>query len=298
MVYRGDILLLGANGQVGWELRRSLLTLGRVIPMTRHECDLRNAEELRTVVRKIRPSVLVNAAAYTAVDKAESEPEEAMRINWHAPAILAEEVKKLGGLMVDYSTDYVFDGSGQRASKEDAPSGPVNTYGRSKLAGLRAVQESGCRHLVFRVSWVYGAQGKNFVKTILRLARQQESLRVVSDQVGSPTPADLIADVTASALLIMAQGKGAEGVFNLSPEGETSWHGFAQAVVAHARANGMSLKLTEESIHPISTAEYPTAALRPANSRLDSSKLKRVYGLRMPAWDECLPRIIQEIVRS
>lgn len=289
------ILLLGANGQVGWELRRSLLTVGQITAYSRAQCDLADPDGLVKTVREVRPDVIVNAAGYTAVDKAEGEPELAMRINAEAPGLLADEVKKLGGLYVDYSTDYVFDGTKAGAYIEtDAPN-PLNVYGLSKLEGLRAIERSGCRHLVFRVSWVYGTHGANFVTTILRLAKEREELNVVGDQIGAPTPATLIADVTAHAILMLQSGKGDEGIFHLTPASETSWHGLAREVVAQASAAGIDLLLSTDNIRPITTAEYPTGARRPTNSRLDTSKLSSTFGLHLPSWQEPLEKIIKEI---
>ncbi|MGE0081081.1 MAG: dTDP-4-dehydrorhamnose reductase [Thiohalomonadaceae bacterium] len=291
-----DILLLGANGQVGWELRRALAPLGRVIPLTRTEVDFSRIDDLIQAVRRTRPAIIVNAAAYTAVDKAESDEGTATRLNAMVPEALADEARRLGALLVDYSTDYVFDGTLDRPYLEtDAPA-PLGVYGRSKLAGLRAVEASGCRHLVFRVSWVYGVHGANFVKTILRLARERRELRVVADQIGAPTPADLIADVTAHALAALARGRGVEGVYHLAPAGQTSWHGFAKAIVAEAAALGVPLALTASDVHPIATADYPTAARRPANSLLNTAKLRTGFGFHLPEWVEPVPRILREMI--
>jgi len=291
-----EILLLGANGQVGWELRRSLAPIGRVTALSRAELDLSDLDGVMRAVRAANPAIIINAAAYTAVDKAEAEQATAHRLNAELPAILASEAKRVGSLLVDYSTDYVFDGTLERPYVEEDTPNPLSIYGRSKLEGLRAIQQTGCRHLVFRVSWVYGAHGANFVKTILRLARERSELRVVADQVGAPTPADLIADVTAQCLAALSRGYGEEGLYHLAPTGKTSWHGFSQTIVAEARKLGESLALDEGVIHPISTEDYPLPAVRPPNSVLDTTKLKATFGLHLPEWNASLPRIVQEIL--
>lgn len=291
-----DILLLGANGQVGWELRRALASVGAVDAVTRSQCDLADLDAVIARVRAHKPNIIVNAAAYTAVDRAETEREQALRLNGQLPAALATAAKKSGALLVDYSTDYVFAGDKAGPYVETDATKPGNVYGDSKLAGLRAIEASGCRHLVFRVSWVYGARGANFLKTMLRLAGERSELRVVADQIGSPTPAELIADVTAQSLALLAAGRGEEGVFHLAPAGETSWHGFTCAIVAEAQAAGVKLALTAERIVPITTAEYPLPARRPANSRLDCGKLMRAFGLHLPQWTDALPRIVEEAV--
>lgn len=289
-----DILLLGAHGQVGWELSRALAPLGKVDAITRGQCDFADLGAVAERVRALRPGIIVNAAAYTAVDRAQTERAQAMRINAELPATLAAEAKRLGALLVDYSTDYVFDGNKATPYVERDPPNPGNVYGESKLAGLRAIEASGCRHLVFRVSWVYGARGGNFLQTMLRLAGERTELRVVADQIGSPTSAELIADVTAQALALLAAGKGEEGVFHLAPAGETAWHGFARAIVEAARAGGAKFGLTPDHILPITTAEYPLPAKRPANSRLATDKLIGAFGLHLPHWAEAVPRVVEE----
>ncbi len=291
-----EILLLGANGQVGWELRRSLAPVGRITAFSRAELDLSILDDLVRVVREAKPSIIVNAAAYTAVDKAEVDQDMAFRVNAEAPEALASEAKRLGALLVDYSTDYVFDGALERPYLESDSPNPLSAYGRSKLAGLRAIEASGCRHLIFRVSWIYGAYGTNFVKTILRLANERSELNVVADQVGAPTPADLVADVTAQSLAALEHGKGEEGVYHLAPAGRTSWHGFARAIVDETRALGVPLKLSAQDIQPITTAEYPLPVLRPANSVLDTEKLRKTFGFHFPEWREPLSRILREIL--
>lgn len=289
-----EILLLGGNGQVGWELSRSLSTVGNVYTVTRRECDISDLTAVRALVRSTQPSIIVNATAYTAVDKAESESEQARLINADVPELLAAEAKASGALLIDYSTDYVFDGRKSGAYIESDAKGPLGVYGQTKLDGLRAIESSGCRHLVFRVSWVYAARGNNFLRTILRLAREREQLSVVADQFGAPTSAELIADVTAQCLTLLRNGKGAEGIYHLAPAGETTWHGFASAIVREAQAAGITLKLSAENIRAITTAEYLTAAKRPANSRLDTNKIRTTFGIALPTWESALPRIIRE----
>lgn len=288
------ILLLGANGQVGWELSRSLLPLGDVTALTRNQCDLSDMAALANVLRNLRPDIIVNAAAYTAVDQAEINTEMAMCINAEAPAVLADEARRLGALLVDYSTDYVFDGAKSEAYVETDTPNPINVYGRSKLAGLQAIKKSGCRHLIFRVSWVYGGRGSNFVKSMLRLAKDHTELNVVEDQVGAPTSADLIADVTSQVLTLTRRGLGEEGVFHLAPSGETSWYGFAQAIFDHVSSVTGS---TVPRLSPIKAIEYPALAQRPANSRLNTAKIERTFGLYMPRWQTSMKRIIEEVIK-
>ena len=294
------ILLLGRDGQVGWELQRSLAPLGEVIAPGLDELQFEQFDILRAVVRKHAPHLIVNAAAYTAVDKAESEPAAAATVNSHAVRVLAEEAKKLGALLVHYSTDYVFDGSKPGSYTEDDAPNPISVYGRTKLEGDRAVQASGCRHLIFRTSWVYAARGGNFVKTILRLAQERDELKIVADQIGAPTAAELIADVTALCVGSIAhcpeRFAGADGIYNLVAAGETSWHNYAQFVVENAARLGLLLKLAPGSIRPIATREYPLPAQRPFNSRLATDKLSRVFGIEPPHWKIHLQRVIEELV--
>jgi len=294
------ILLLGRDGQVGWELQRSLAPLGAVIAPSLDEVKLEQFETLRAVVRKTAPDLIVNAAAYTAVDKAESEPDLAATVNSRAVRVLAEEAKKLGALLIHYSTDYVFDGGKPGFyTEEDAPN-PLSVYGRTKLDGERAIQATGCRHLIFRTSWVYAARGGNFVKTILRLAKERDELKIVVDQVGAPTSAELIADVTAlcvgSIVHCPERFVDTDGIYNLVASGETSWHNYAQFAVANAARLGLSLKLSSDSIRPITTSEYPLPAQRPANSRLATDKLNRVFGIELPHWHTHLKRLLEELV--
>jgi dTDP-4-dehydrorhamnose reductase len=286
------ILVTGANGQVGWELVRTLSTLGEVVALDRVGADLSNPESLRATVRDIAPRLIVNAAAYTAVDRAESEPDLARRINAEAPGVLAQEAKRAGAWLIHYSTDYVFDGAKAGAYVEtDAPN-PGNVYGATKRAGEQAIAAAGCRHLILRTSWVYGLRGGNFLLTMRRLAREREELKIVDDQIGAPTWCRSIAEATGQivAQLLSPQRAPAldqvdlSGVYHLACGGHTSWFGFARAILEQDARNGAPLpKLT-----PIPTSDYPTPAKRPANSRLDCAKLERVFGVRLPAWEAAL----------
>ena len=293
----GKILLLAPNGQVGWELQRSLQVLGEVVPLTREEgahCgDLTRPEELGATVRSLRPDLIVNAAAYTAVDKAETEPELARAVNAHGVAVLAREAAALGARLVHYSTDYVFDGSGDEAWSEEAPTGPLNVYGQTKLEGEDAIRTSGCRHLIFRTSWVYAARGGNFAKTMLRLAAERDELRVVGDQVGSPTGADLIADVTALVL----RSDVPDGTYHLAASGFTNWCEYARFVIGWAQAHGKALRATPISVRPVSSAEYPSPAKRPLNSRLSTSRLCAAARICLPDWKVGVQRMLEEAYR-
>ncbi len=286
------ILLIGKIGQVGWELRRTLAPMAQVACVDFPEIDLTSGDSIRQWVRETRPNIVINAAAYTAVDKAESEPDKAMKINGVAPGILAEEAKKLGALLVHYSTDYVFDGAKTEPYVEtDAPN-PLGAYGRSKLAGDEAVRAIGGAHLIFRLCWVYGARGQNFMLTMMRLAREREKLRVVGDQVGCPTWSRMIAETTALALkqAVAAGDLGAfTGTYHLASSGVTSWHGFADAIVKLMPAEGRKCVRVEA----ISTAEYPTPTKRPAYSVLACDKLERAFGLRLPHWEESLRQVLE-----
>ena len=291
------ILLLGKDGQVGWQLQRSLAPHGTVVACGRGECDLADLDGVRRVLREVRPSIIVNAAAYTAVDKAEAEPERAYRINAEAPAALAAAAAASGALLVHYSTDYVYDGSKAGPWVESDPTGPLGVYGASKLAGEEAIRAAACRSLIFRTSWVFGARGGNFVKTILRLAREKDSLNVVDDQVGSPTPAALIATVTGVVLALLHRGDslaaGESRLYHLAAARPVSWCVFAQTIVRLAAAMpGFELRLTADAIRPIPAAEYPLPARRPANSRLDCRRLEHDFGLRMPDWQPYLERML------
>lgn len=291
------ILLTGSTGQVGWELARSLLPLGQVVIPERADFDLAKPESLGVTVDRIRPDVIINSAAYTAVDKAEDERELAQAINAAAPAQLAKAARRHGALLVHYSTDYVFDGKKNTPYTEEDTPNPASMYGCSKLAGEEAVRASGADHLIFRTSWVYAARGKNFLKTILRLAGEREELRIVADQTGAPTWARLIAETTTLALrqdlACRKNGNFSSGTFNLTTAGETSWHGFASAIVAGAKSRGAQLKC--RTITAITTADYPLPAARPANSRLASNRLREHYGLEMPDWRSCMQLCLAEL---
>jgi dTDP-4-dehydrorhamnose reductase len=273
------ILLTGAAGQLGRELKRSLTCLGDVIACDRSQLDLSKPETLRDAVRAIAPDVIVNAAAYTAVDKAEAEPEMAGAINAEAPGILAEEAKRLDALLIHYSTDYVFDGSKPAPYTEDDTTTPLSAYGRSKRDGELAIAAAGARHLIFRTSWVYGLHGANFMKTMLRLGRERDELRVIGDQVGAPTWTRHLADATA---LILARKDIPDGLYHLAAAGETSWHCYAETIFAEARRAGLMEKVPV--VRRITSADYPLPAPRPANSRLDCSRFQRDFGLALPDW--------------
>ena len=286
------ILLIGKIGQVGWELRRTLAPLARVTCVDFPEIDLTSGDSIRQWVRDTRPNIVINAAAYTAVDKAESEPDKAMSINGVAPGILAEEAKKLGALMVHYSTDYVFDGSKTTPYVETDSPNPLGAYGRTKLAGDEAVRAADGAHLIFRLCWVYGARGQNFMLTMMRLARERETLRVVGDQLGCPTWSRMIAEATAQAVkqAVAAQDIGAlTGTYHLASSGTTSWHGFADAIIKLMPADGKKCVRVEA----ITTAEYPTPTKRPAYSVLSCDKLQRAFGLRLPHWEDSLKQVLE-----
>ncbi len=288
-----NILLTGKNGQVGWELQRTLQPVGRVTACDHAGLDLADAAAVHRKLDEVRPDVIVNAAAYTTVDKAESEPEQANAVNAAAPALLAQEAARRGALLIHYSTDYVFDGAKAAPYVETDPTGPLGAYGRSKLAGEEGIRASGCDHLIFRTSWVYAARGANFLRTILRLAAEREELRIVMDQVGAPTWARFIAEATAlalrQALAERRHGRFESGLFHLACAGETSWHGFASAIVAGR--SGLRVK----TVTPIATADYPTPAKRPANSRLNTDAFRARFGLALPDWRDCLPLCLEEI---
>jgi dTDP-4-dehydrorhamnose reductase len=302
---RGRILVTGASGQVGGALVRTLAPLGEVIAPMRTELDLADAESIRTVTRDVRPRWVVNAGAYTAVDKAESEPELAAAINAAAPRVFAEEAKRIGAAVIHFSTDYVFDGAKAAPYMEADATGPLNVYGRSKLEGEQALAESGAAYVVFRTSWVYGATGKNFVRSILRMAREREVLRIVADQHGAPTWSEELARMTAHVIgrfetNAAESGRGLSdavgplrGVYHATGAGETTWFGFAAAAIEELRVLEPQAKLAR--VEPISTAEYPTPAARPKNSRLDCTKLEQVFGWRMPRWRESLTRVVAEL---
>ncbi|HEX8988888.1 MAG TPA: dTDP-4-dehydrorhamnose reductase [Rhodocyclaceae bacterium] len=285
------ILVIGRTGQVGWELARTLAPLAAVASLDRGGLDLCDPDSIRTAVRKARPEVIVNAAAYTAVDKAESEAELAMAINGIAPGILAEEARRAGALLVHYSTDYVFDGTKAGPYAEDDQPNPIGAYGKTKLAGEQAIQQVGGRHLILRTAWVYGLRGRNFLLTMKRLAEQKDELRVVDDQFGAPTWSRMIAEATA---LLLAAREPAEGLYHFSSTGQTSWFGFAQAIVSGTRA----LRGREPRVMPIPTAEYPTPAKRPANSRLDCTRLLCDTGVALPPWRDALNLCLQDLAET
>jgi len=273
------ILLTGCAGQLGRELKRSLASLGELVACDRRQLDLAQPEALRATVRAVAPTVIVNAAAYTAVDKAEAEPAAADAINAVASGVLADEARRLGALLIHYSTDYVFDGTKPAPYTEDDVPAPLSAYGRSKHTGELAIAASGARHLIFRTSWVYGLHGANFMKTMLRLGRERDELRVVGDQIGAPTWTRHLADVTA---LVLARRDIPGGLYHLAAAGATSWHGYAEAIFAAAQAAGLLEK--SPVVHRITSADYPLPAPRPANSRLDCSRLRRDLGLALPDW--------------
>ncbi len=294
------ILLLGKNGQVGWELQRSLAPLGQVLALDRHSTefsgDLSQPERLVQTVRDWRPDVIVNAAAHTAVDKAESEPELARCLNATAPAALAQAATETGAWLVHYSTDYVFNGQGDQPWQEGDATGPVSVYGQTKLEGEQAIVASGCKHLIFRTSWVFAARGGNFPKTMLRLAAERERLTVINDQHGAPTGADLIADVTAHAIRSALHKPGLGGIYHLVAAGETTWHGYASHVIAQARQIQPDSGLKVSEIVPVPTIAFPTPAQRPLNSRLSTHKLQQAFGLVLPLWQQGVNRMLVEIL--
>lgn len=295
------LLLIGKNGQVGFELRRALGPLGAVVAVDFPECDLARPESVRAIVTQVKPDVIVNAAAYTAVDKAESEPDLARAINAAAPGLLGEEARRIGARVIHYSTDYVYDGAKGTAYREDDATGPLCVYGSSKRDGDEALAASGAGHFIFRTSWVFGAHGGNFVKTILRLAAERDRLAIVADQIGAPTSAALLADITAQVLGQLRWRDPAtmpSGVFHLTAGGETSWHGFAQAILAGGVSRGLTFKVTPEAVGAITTAEYPLPARRPANSRLDTTKLQQTFGLVPPHWQAGLDHVLDQILRK
>lgn len=286
---RPKILLTGANGQVGWELQRTLSSLGEVVALDSQGLNLADAKDLRDKLTVLAPQLIVNSAAYTAVDKAESEAERAYAINAIAPGIMAEEAARSGALLVHYSTDYVFDGSGSAPWREEDTCNPLNVYGRTKLEGERLIQHSGCRHLIFRTSWVYGARGSNFLLTMRRLMRERPELKIVDDQIGAPTWCRDLAEATAqiiSQLGSVPNPINAEpwGVYHMCNAGETSWHGFAQSIRGMIPDETCALK----QLMGIPSTEYPTPAQRPHNSRLDNTKLQKTFGLRLQDWQSAL----------
>ena len=285
-----NILITGANGQVGFELQRHFALLGNVLAPDRATLDLADAQAVKRYLETHRPQLILNAAAYTAVDKAESEPVQAKRLNSELPAQLAAYAAAQGAYLVHYSTDYVYPGDGEAAWHEQSPTQPLSVYGKTKLAGDEAVMHSGCQHLIFRTSWVYAARGNNFLKTMLRLGRERDSLAVVSDQIGAPTPARLIALVTLQAW----QQRIEPGVYHLAPIGTISWHGFASEIFKQATEAGVTLALSPSQVRGIPTTEYPTPATRPLNSRLALNKLETALGVTLPHWQDQLALTLKE----
>lgn len=297
------VLLLGKNGQVGWELQRSLAPLGELVALDRNSTlanggcgDLNNKDSLRETVLRLRPDVIVNAAAHTAVDKAESEPELARALNALAPGVLAEAAKTVGALLVHYSTDYVFDGSGIAPWAEDAATGPLSVYGQTKLDGEQLIAASSARYLIFRTSWVYAARGGNFAKTMLRLAQERDKLTVIDDQFGAPTGAELIADVTAHAIRQTLRDDKCCGSYHLAAAGETTWNGYARFVLDTARTTKPGVEIKAQEVVPVPTSAFPTPARRPLNSRLNSVRLRDTFGLNLPHWQHGVRRMLAEIL--
>ena len=295
-----NILLFGKNGQVGWELQRSLAPLGEVTALdfdsATHCGDFAQPTGIANTVRSLRPDVIVNAAAHTAVDKAESEPEFARLLNATSPGVLAEEAARLGALLVHYSTDYVFDGSGSRPWLETDSPAPLNVYGGTKWEGERLIAKNCPKHLIFRTSWVYAARGGNFAKTMLRLAQERERLTVIDDQWGAPTGAELLADITAHAIRQTLREPQHAGLYHLAAAGQTSWHGYARFVLDTARALKPELALKEQEVAPVPTSAFPTPAQRPLNSRLNTAHLRQTFGLTLPDWQHGVRRMLAEIL--
>ncbi len=296
------ILLVGCNGQVGWELQRSLAPLGEVIALDFDtpgdlRADFAQPESLRALVHRLAPDAIVNAAAHTAVDKAESEPDLCRTLNATAPGVLAQEATARGAMLVQYSTDYVFDGSGSHARDENAATGPLSVYGRTKLEGEVAIRASGCKHLILRTSWVFAARGGNFARTMLKLAAERDALTVIDDQFGAPTGADLLADVTAHALRRLAADAALSGTYHCVAGGETSWHGYATHVIEWARSRGLPVKVAPGAVRAVPATAFPLPAPRPLNSRLDTRKLQSAFDLNLPHWQGGVERMLVEISR-
>jgi dTDP-4-dehydrorhamnose reductase len=293
------ILLFGMNGQLGWELQRALAPLGEVVALDFDSsgplrADFSQPESLAETVRTVAPQLIVNAAAHTAVDRAESEPQLARTINAVAPAVLAREAAALGAWLVHYSTDYVFDGSGDAPWNEDSPTGPLNVYGHTKLEGEQAIRASGCHHLILRTSWVYAARGGNFARTMLKLAQEREEMAVIDDQFGAPTGADLLADLSAHVWRAVQRQPELGGTYHAVAAGETSWHGYARHVIDFARAAGLPIKVTAGAIAAVPTSAFPTAARRPGNSRMSTLKLKQAFEVCLPQWQHGVERMLRE----
>lgn len=295
------ILLFGKGGQVGWELQRSLALLGDVVALGSSGADglagdFRQPDAVAATVRTVRPDVIVNAAAYTAVDKAESDRDTAHLVNAASPGAIAREAAACGALLVHYSTDYVFDGSGSKPWVETDPTGPLSAYGATKLEGEQQIQRNTDRHIILRTSWVYGARGGNFAKTMVRLAKQRERLTVVSDQIGAPTGADLLADLTAHFIRAESANPALRGIFHAAAAGQVSWQDYAKFVLQRAQGAGVALKAGPDAVDPVSTSNYPTPARRPLNSRLDTTKLRQATGLVLPSWQSGVARMLAEVI--
>ena len=295
------LLLLGKNGQVGWELQRALPLLGELTALDFDSLELKadfsQPESLAETLDAVQPDIIVNSAAHTAVDKAESEPDLVRRINAEAPGVLARWAAAHRAWLVHYSTDYVFDGSGSTPRGEDAPTGPLSVYGQTKLDGEEAIRASGCQHLILRTSWVYAARGGNFAKTMLRLAAERERLSVIDDQIGAPTGADLLADLTAHLLRTALARPEVCGTYHAVAAGETSWHGYARFVIDWARRHGQAIKVAPDAIDAVPTSAFPTPARRPLNSRLDTSRLRNSFGLVLPPWQHGVERLLAEVLQ-
>lgn len=296
---RLKILLFGCNGQVGSELQKTLPALGDVVALdvdsAEHCGDFTKPDDIAGTIRRIRPDVIVNAAAYTAVDRAESEAELAFLVNAETPAVLAREAERIGAWLIHYSTDYVFDGSGERPWQESDAPNPLNVYGASKLEGERNIAAACSRYVILRTSWVYAAQGGNFARTMLRLAQERESLSVVDDQIGAPTGARLLARLTADVIPKAMQNPGLSGLYHAVAAGETSWYGYARFVIGGARQRGVAIKVSDENVRPVTSSQFPTPAKRPANSRLDTSKLEQAFGIKLPDWQTGVAEMLDDI---
>ena len=293
------IVLFGRGGQLGRELEQVLPSLGQLAAFGRDQADLEHPDAIQALLRRESPDLVVNAAAYTAVDKAESEPARARQINADTVGVIATETARLGGWLVHYSTDYVFDGGKSGSYVETDPTGPLGVYGATKLAGEQLIAATGCRHLVFRTSWVYAAHGANFIRTILRLGQEREELSVVEDQIGAPTSAARIAAVTVAAIGRLAGGEGdlpASGIYHLAASNATSWHGYAEYIVAAARASGLPMRVTPDRISPIPSSAWPQAARRPANSRLDAAKLQQTFDVILPPWQDDVQEVVTTLI--
>lgn len=294
------VLLFGKDGQVGWELQRSLATLGELVALdagSQNMCgDFTNLEGIAQTVRTVAPDIIVNAAAHTAVDKAESEPDLSRTLNALAPRVLAQEAKRSGAWLVHYSTDYVFDGSGAEPWMETDPTAPLSVYGKTKLEGEELIRATGCQHLIFRTSWVYAARGGNFAKTMLRLAQERDHLTVINDQIGAPTGADLLADAAAHAIRIARQHPEVSGLYHLVAGGQTSWHSYASFVIDFARQSGIKIKVAPEAVEPVASSVFPLPAKRPHNSRMNTGKFTNTFDIYLPDWQTGVTRMLTEIL--